>query len=129
MKTISESVNKLNEASEKRGGFSRNLAQYISVHQDSLPQEVITAWEGFEVLEKEAKTVETKAIKGIKREIRNVGLVKKFDAVMRVMLIGAFILSIGHTFHITFSAFYSLRYPAPQKDYTGCTGYPNLFMC
>ncbi len=125
MSTIKENIAKLNEASQRRGEFSRNLDEYISVHQDNLPQELVAAWGEFEVSEKEAKTMETKAIKGIKGEIRNVRLVKKFDAVMRVMLIGLFILSIGQTFYITFSAFHSLRYPTP-KDLGGCN---SLFGC
>ncbi len=114
MSTIKENIAKLNEASQRRGEFSRNLDEYISVHQDSLPQEVIAAWEGFEVSEKEAKTMETKAIKGIKREIRNVRLIEKLDAVTRFMIIGLFIFSIGHTFYITFSAIYSSRYSMPK---------------
>ena len=125
MKTINEDITKLEQTSQERDKAWAGLNKYFLGNQDNLPQELVAAWGEFEVSEKEAKTMETKAIKGIKGEIRNVRLVKKFDAVMRVMLIGLFILSIGQTFYITFSAFHSLRYPTP-KDLGGCN---SLFGC
>ena len=127
MKTINEDINKLHLASQKRDEFSRNLDEYILVHQDSLPQEFIDTWGRFEVVEKEARTIETKAIKGIEREIRNGRLVKKFDVVMRVMVIGLFVLSIGHIFSTSLSAINSVRYPRP-RGLGGCNSL-SLFRC
>ena len=55
MDTTSKKITKLNESSQKRDEFRSNWDEHISIHQDSLPQEIINAWGGFERLELEAR--------------------------------------------------------------------------
>ncbi len=117
MKTISESVNKLNEASQKRGEFSRNLDEYISVHQDSLPQEIITAWGEFELLEKEAKTIEVEAIEEIEKKIKKARLLKKFHVVTSDLSMVQFLLLIGLALYLFFFPDNNLNCPgSPSRS-------------
>ena len=55
MNTTSKKIAKLNESSQERDEFSWNLDEPLLIHQDSVLQEIINAWGGFERLELEAR--------------------------------------------------------------------------
>lgn len=69
MNTTNENIAKLHESFKKRDEAKVYLSEYFLANQDSLPQELVTAWVGFERLEKEAKTIETEVLTRIEREI------------------------------------------------------------
>ena len=55
MDTTSKKIAKLNESSQERDEFSGNFDEPLSPERDSVLQEIINAWGGFERLELEAR--------------------------------------------------------------------------
>ncbi len=102
MKTIKENITKLNEASDKRGEAWIELSRCLSVHQDSLPQEIITAWGGWELLEREAKTIEVEAREGIEKKIKKAGFLKRFHVVTSDLSMVQFLLFMGLALYLIF---------------------------
>lgn len=69
MKTTSESMLKLRQLSEEKDEVKAELSDFFWLQQDSLPQELINTWGGWERLEREAQTIEAEALKEIEGEI------------------------------------------------------------
>ena len=128
MSTINENIAKLQDNSDKRGEAWIELSRCLSVHQDILPQELITAWGGFELLEREARTTETEALKGIEREIE---VLQKKQAEQkkilgfsdRVFVVLVILAIAGHvTMDLIIPHFFVIGEPYPFRDYSPCPG-------
>ncbi len=101
-------LEKLKESSQKRDEVRRVWGEYLLTNQQNLPQELITAWGGFERLELEARTIETEAIKAIEPELEKAHSViikfTKFDMVHRVFEVLLFSGMLGLTIFLIFYA-------------------------
>ena len=121
MNTTNENIAKLQDNSNKRGEAWIELSRCLSVHEHNLPQELITAWGEFELLEREARTIEVEAIKGIEREIE---VLQKKQAEQkkilgfsdRVFVVLVILIIAGHvTMDLIVPHFFVIGEPAPLK--------------
>ena len=55
MDITTKKITELNESSQKRDEFRKKLDGHLSIHQDSLLQEILNTWGGLERLELEAR--------------------------------------------------------------------------
>ena len=117
VKTINENITKLNESFQKRGEAWIELSRCLSVHEQNLPQELITAWGGFELFQREAKTIEAQAINGIEGKIKKARFFKKFDVVTENLSFAQFLLFAGFGLYIIFFPDNTLNCPgSPSRS-------------
>lgn len=133
MKATSKNMLKLQELSKEKNKAKAQLSDFFWLQQHTLPQEVITAWGSFEMLELEAQMVEAEALKEIEGEIPEqrkfdvdtMKLVKlwryRFFALVAIILASSIIqvMMIGDV----------SRYHYQPNDFNGCSGSEPFFMC
>lgn len=133
MKATSQNMLKLQQLSKERNEIKAELSDFFWLQQDTLPQELVNAWGGFERLEKEAQMVEAKALKEIEGEIvgqrkfnvETMKLVKlwryNFFALLAMILASSLIqvMLIGDV----------SKYQYMPNDFTGCSGSRHFSMC